>query len=105
MVLRDIINDKVVMTHPDISFAALAGVWETNTYEITDTGLLWIDRKFSIGAENAHKRHQAAIERQRPSEPHACARCGIDGYLASYSKVFQEWLCPSCHTFKLEACR
>ena len=102
MIMRDIANGKVILTMQDVG---LDNTYVTYVHEITDDGWRELARSYRVGLENAQQRHQVALEQQKPSEPHACARCGVEGYLASYSRVFEEWLCPVCQRFKLEACQ
>lgn len=101
-ILFDEINDHLVMTYPD---RELDGSYQTRAYRTTNDIPICVYIRDSWDIEQARRRHEATCIKYQPKEPHACARCGRKDYLPTWSRVFQEWLCPSCLDLELEACR
>ena len=87
MILRNEINEKVIITALNE-----IGWYETNVYEITETGLFWLDQKHSHdGASQAKARHEEAIAKEQPKEKHTCKYC--DEIALNYWRLSDAWMC------------
>ena len=99
-VLKDEVNNYLIMTQPEKS---VEGSFETSVYQIVDTGLLFVDRKYRFGFDEAKKMH-GYMKKYAETIEHTCEECE-DSLNTIWSKIYQKHLCPVCLNERLEACR